>query len=242
MSPSDRVGQLVAAYDAPGSLRYRLRLRRLQSLLQMIEAVHGEAGEVRIIDIGGTPRYWSIVPQDLLDRFNVTITVVNLPGTDLPQNFGRFRFVSADGCDLAAFADQSFDIAHSNSVIEHVGDWGRMKAFAAETRRVAKHYFVQTPNYWFPVEPHCMRPFVHWLPRPVRLWLLMRFGLGRWPRVATVDAAMRAVESARLLSRGMLAALFPGATIMVERFYLMPKSYTAISGGSVAASAARESA
>lgn len=222
----------LAMYDSPGSLRHRLRLRRLEPLLQMMQAVHREAGAVRVIDIGGTARYWGLVPQDLLDRWAVTITVVNLPGSALPPDDGRFRFVCADGCDLSAFADQSFDIAHSNSVIEHVGDWSRMKAFAAETRRVARRFFVQTPNYWFPVEPHCMMPFVHWLPKPLRLWGVMHLRLGQWPRADSVDAGMRAVESARLLSRKMLAALFPEATLLNERLYLLPKSYTAVYDGS----------
>jgi len=81
------------------------------------------------------------------------------------KDHGPFKFFEADGCNLAAFADHSFDIAHSNSVLEHVGSWARMVQFAKEVSRVSEKYFVQTPNYWFPIEPHFVTPFFQWFPK-----------------------------------------------------------------------------
>jgi hypothetical protein len=222
--------QLLAAYDDPRSLRRRLRLKRIKPLLDMIASTYREKGSVSVVDIGGTERYWSILPQAFLDEHKVGITIVNLPGASLPEAHGRYRFVCADGCDLSPFRDQSFDIAHSNSVVEHVGDWPRMKAFASETKRVARQYFVQTPNFWFPVEPHCMTPLIHWLPKPARLWLVMRLRLGHWQKAGTVDEGMLVIESARLLTRSMLASLFPEGKLLCERLFLLPKSYTAVDG------------
>ena len=37
--------------------------------------------------------------------------------------------------------------------------------FVAELCRVARRVFVTTPNRWFPLDPHTLLPFVHWLPR-----------------------------------------------------------------------------
>lgn len=173
-------------------------------------------------------KYWGIISNKYLSDHNVKITVVNLPGRSMPEDHGPFRFIEADACDLTRFKDKLFDIAHSNSVIEHVGDWGRMVAFAEELRRVSKCYFCQTPNYWFPIEPHCMTPFFHWLPKPIRLWLVSHFQLGHWRKAASIDDSVRIVESARLLNKKMLQALFADGYIVTERLLFLPKSFVAI--------------
>jgi 2-polyprenyl-3-methyl-5-hydroxy-6-metoxy-1,4-benzoquinol methylase len=61
-------------------------------------------------------------------------------------------------------AARSFDIVFSNSVIEHVGDAESQQQFAHEIARVGRAYWVQTPNRRFPVEPHLLTPFLHFLP------------------------------------------------------------------------------
>jgi hypothetical protein len=195
----------------------------------MIETVYREHGAVEVVDVGGTVNYWRIVPTEFLRRHNVTITLVNLPGTSAQlEDRTEFRAVEADGCDLKQFGDQEFHIAHSNSVLEHVGDWGRMVAFAQEIARVAPRLFVQTPNYWFPIEPHCMTPFFHWLPTPMRVWLVMHFQLGHWNKAKNVDEAVRIVDSARLVNRKMFQSLFGDAEIRTERVLWLPKSFIAI--------------
>jgi hypothetical protein len=229
--PSQARRRALGNFEDPKSLRYRWRMRRIEPLLRMIEAVHAECGAVSIIDIGGTERYWRIVPAATLERCNVTVTIINVPGMPLPADHGRFRYAAGDGCALAFVPDGGFDIAHSNSVIEHVGDWVRMQAFSREVRRVARQYFVQTPNYWFPIEPHGMVPLFHWLPRPTRIWLLTKFRLGNWSRASTVDDAMRTIEGARLLNRTMMCALFPASAMHVERVMWLAKSYTAVGVG-----------
>src|SRR4051794_26662392 len=59
------------------------------------------------------------------------------------------------------FADNEFDLAYSNSVLEHVND---RAGLAREIRRVARSWWVQTPAFSFPIEPHALLPFAHWLP------------------------------------------------------------------------------
>jgi SAM-dependent methyltransferase len=83
---------------------------------------------------------------------------------------GRFRerypqiaYVQGDACALP-FPDGSFDVVHSNAVIEHVGGRERQEAFVREALRVGKRVFLTTPNRWFPVEVHTRLPLVHWLP------------------------------------------------------------------------------
>ena len=72
-------------------------------------------------------------------------------------------FVRADAAAGLPFADGEFDLVYCSSVIEHVPP-ARRAAFAAELRRVGRGWFVQTPACSFPIEPHSLLPFAHWLP------------------------------------------------------------------------------
>lgn len=229
----------ILDYDRPGSVGRRMRARRIGPLVELIERVHAERGRVRMVDIGGTVAYWRILPPELMARCNVHVTIVNLadahPGTraeaSTDEASARFTHVIGDGCDLSEWEDDAFDIAHSNSVLEHVGDWDHVARFAGEIRRVARSYYIQTPHFWFPVEPHCMMPLFHWLPRSWRLSMVMRWKMGNWSRQPDVDRAMRTVESARLLDRRMFEGLFADdARIRTERFFGLPKSMIAVRG------------
>jgi Methyltransferase domain len=221
------IAEKVADYDDRSALGSRLRAKRIAPFLQLIEMIEREHGHVNVIDIGGTERYWNIVPRAYLEDHRVKITIVNLSDT-LPPDHGPFRFAHGDGCALTAFGDDSFHLVHSNSVIEHVGDWSRMVQFANEVRRLARRHFVQTPNFWFPIEPHFMTPLFHWLPRPTRVWLCAHFRVGRYRRSKTIDEAARIVDDKRLLSRTLLRALFPDSDVETERFFGLPKSLIAI--------------
>lgn len=223
-----KLTKTLTNYDSDKSIGYKLRAKRIVPLLNLIKEVSQEYGNVDIIDIGGTKQYWNIIPMQYLQENKVSITLVNLPGTNVPEDDDMFKFVQADGADLSLFADNSFHIAHSNSVLEHVGDWDKMVQFSREFKRLAKRYFIQTPNYWFPIEPHCMTPFYHWLPKPTRLWLVSHFALGNWSKAVSTDDAVRQVESARLLNKKMFCALFEDAEVTAEQVMFLAKSFVAI--------------
>jgi Methyltransferase domain len=222
------IAKLITNYDDTTSIASRIRRRRIGPLVRLIEAVHAKYGYVKVIDIGGTRRYWEILPKEVLISKKVLITIVNLPGSRVSQDDTHFEFIEDDGCNLSQYENNSFHIVHSNSVIEHVGDWNRMVSFASEVRRLAPNYFVQTPYFWFPLEPHCMTPIFHWLPKPIRVGLVLRFGLGHWKRCITVDEAVRQVEDARLLDKRMFRYLFPDADHITENFFFLPKSLIAV--------------
>lgn len=228
MSLSGQLGSWFSNYDMQKSLGSRLRKQRIAPLKQLIEEVYESEGTVNIIDLGGTEQYWGIFPKQYLTEFNVKVTIVNLAYRSKPEDHGPFTFVEADACDLQIYDDLSFHITHSNSVVEHVGDWERMKKFAKESSRISRHYFIQTPNYWFPMEPHFVTPFFQWLPKPTKVWLVMNFQLGHLERAETVDDAMRTVEGTRLLNKKMFRELFPDANISTEWFLGLPKSFIAV--------------
>jgi len=215
-------------YKSESSFGSKLRARRIAPLLSLIENISLRDGKVSIIDIGGTTEYWRILPLGFVEKFNIHITIVNLPGTVLPENHDHFSYCSADGCELSDIPDHSYHISHSNSVIEHVGNWERMKSFAWHMRRIAQYYYVQTPNFWFPIEPHCLTPFFHWFPLPVQTWLVQRFSLGSWKKVPSIDSAVKHVESYRLITKSMFRVLFPDAIIRTETVLGLPKSIIGI--------------
>src|SRR3984957_10136333 len=68
--------------------------------------------------------------------------------------FPAVRVVRSDGRALP-FADGEFALGFSNAVGE----------FVAELCRVARRVFLTTPNRLFPLDPHTLLPFVHWLPQ-----------------------------------------------------------------------------
>lgn len=229
MSITVKLAKWITNYDNQNSIGAKLRAKRIAPLLAMIEETYNEYGYVSIIDIGGTETYWKIVPVQFLDKNNVTITIANLPkNAMMPKDYGHYKFLEADGCDLSCFDDNTFHIAHSNSVVEHVGGWDRMIQFSKELSRVGQKYFVQTPNFWFPVEPHCMTPFFHWFPRPIRIWLVLHLRLGYWSRANSIDEAVRTVDSARLLNRAMFQWLFKDACVSTEKLLWLPKSFIGV--------------
>ena len=93
------------------------------------------------------------------------ITAVGPTGLErFASAFPRVRAVQADGRDLP-FADGEFELGFSNAVVEHVaGGREAQRRFVSELCRVARCVFVTTPNRWFPLDPHTLLPFAHWLP------------------------------------------------------------------------------
>jgi hypothetical protein len=202
------------------------RLKRFSMIMALIEKVAAKTGRVRILDVGGTREYWMAV-EPLWRHLDLHVTLVNLVAE--PVDDPRFSSLAGNACAMPEFANNSFDIVHSNSVIEHVGRWGAMKAMASEVARLAPHYYVQTPAFGFPIEPHFRAPFFHWIPMPWRIWLTRHIALGAYPKAPTLDDAMRFVEDAILVDAARFRALFPApARFEKERFFGLTKSFIAI--------------
>lgn len=205
------------------SLSYRLRSKRDHFLREFLLR-NGRS----IIDLGGTSDYWRRVGLDFLKDNGFTVTIVNIRETELGE--GPFRCMVGNACAIDA-ADNSFDIVHSNSVIEHVGGWTQVSDFAREVRRLAPAYYVQTPNWWFPIDPHFWKvPCFHWMPEAVRAELLHRFPVATVGRIASREIARRVLEGTRLLSKRQMRALFPDAQLRPEKFAGLNKSWIATRG------------
>jgi hypothetical protein len=219
ISPTGRVG------EEHWGAATGLRARRLSWFVALADKVLKTRPECRILDLGGNASYWRDLEPVWRGR-NLKFTIVNTdPEIGLSE---PFTAVTADAREMAQFADKSFDIVHSNSVLEHVGRWKEMRAFAQEVRRLAPHYFVQTPYYWFPLEPHFRVPFFNSLPEPLRISLVMWRGCGAFPKAQNIDDAMRFIEDSNLLDMKRFRALFPDSQIKRERVFGLTKSLIAI--------------
>jgi hypothetical protein len=203
----------------------KFRQRRLQRLLTIIDEIVAARGTCRILDVGGWPAYWQHLEPLWRDR-PIHIAMINLVNVPVPD--ARYSSFTGDARDLGQFSDRSFDLVHSNSVIEHVGLWRDQCKMAQEIRRLAPRYFVQTPNYWFPLEPHLRTPFIHWLPEPWRVGIVKHRACGYHPRAQSYDEARHILDDPRLLDAPAMAVLFPEAIIERERFAGLTKSLIAI--------------
>jgi hypothetical protein len=213
----------MADDDSGSSLSSRLRARRFELFERLTSRL---PRPLRVIDLGGTTGFWE--QRGWAGRDDVFITLVNLAAEE--RRHANVLPTSGDATNLADHADKSYDIAFSNSVIEHLFTLENQRAMAAEVRRVAHAYWVQTPNYWFPMEPHFLVPGWQWLPEPTRVAIVRRRPVGWMGRCPDPEVARRIVSEVRLLRRRELASLFPEASIVGERFGGMVKSWTAIAG------------
>jgi len=174
-----------------------------------------------LIDVGGTFDFWKDTCRN--------VTIVN-PGVPVCSE-GSVTSVGGNGTCLP-FADKSFRLAFSNSVIEHMHDYGEMKQFASELSRVGIELYCQTPNRRFFFDVHYLVFFLHWWPNLLRNYFVVRYltGWGWWlkPDREMVKAWAGIVN---LLSEREFRALFPDCTIQREKFLWMTKSFIAIRTG-----------
>jgi len=203
------------------SLSSRLRDRRFARFAAMIEA---RPKPVTILDVGGTVKYWH--SRGYADRDDVQVTAANYhPGT---KRYRNIRSVQADAADLSMFEDRSFDLVFSNSTIEHLAEKRNQRAMADEVRRLASAYYVQTPNYWFPIEPHFLAPGWQYLPRSVRIAIIRRIRVGHRGPWHDPAEAVREIDEIRLLRRSEMSEMFPDAQIISERIGPLTKSFVAV--------------
>jgi hypothetical protein len=186
----------------------------------------GLPAPIRILDIGGTNSLWEQAGYADDARFQITI----LNHCAQPQQHANVVPAEGDARALRGFADHSFDVVFSNSVIEHLFTRQGQAAMASEIRRVGRRYWVQTPNYWFPFEPHFHFVGWQWLPESWRVAILRRRDCGWRSKTPDLERARELVREVRLLRRHELKSLFPGARIESERMVGLVKSWIAVGG------------
>ena len=93
---------------------------------------------------------------------------------------------------------------------------------------MGKGYYVQTPNRWFPVEPHYLAPFIHFLPKSRHKGLIRNWSFWGWLNRPSVQEAEQFADGIHLLTRADMRSLFPDAVILRERTLGLTKSLIAV--------------
>jgi hypothetical protein len=212
----------IADHRRPDSLAARLRRRRHEFFAGLLARVERP---ITILDVGGTVEFWRDMP---VPQGSTKIVVLNVRPQLAPGP--HFETIVGDARDLRQFANGSIDVVYSNSVIEHVGSFEDQRRMAEEVRRVGKRYFVQTPNKFFPIEPHFVVPGYQFMPLDVRAFLLTRSRLGWTPREKDWQRAKEIAASVRLMTIDEVVRLFPEADLYHERFAGLTKSVVAYHG------------
>lgn len=207
----------------PNSLANRLRTRRFQQFQALIAQI---PKPLRILDVGGTNSYWE--RRGWAGRRDVQITTLNLAAEE--QRHENIQPLKGNAIDLSQFVNHRFDVVFSNSVIEHLFNIENQRRMALEVQRVGKAIWIQTPNFWFPIEPHFHVPGWQWMPVGTRVAMLRRWTCGWQGPCPDPVRCRELVDEIRLLTAKELRTMFPGATLIAERFCGLVKSWTVVAG------------
>jgi len=176
---------------------------------------------VSVLDVGGKINFWE--NRGIAGNTNFEITLINIEKEK--SQYSNIKTLIGDATDLSQFDDESFDITHSNSVIEHLYNFENQKKMASEIVRVGKKHIVQTPNKYFFIEPHYLLPFFQFVPKKLKYFILTKTKLSRlkkWNK----KFAKQYVDEIRLLNLKEMKILFPKSKIYFEKFIGMNKSFT----------------
>ena len=204
----------LALHGDESSVSYKKRAARFDELVRRFPAL----ADMAVLDVGGEAHFWEsarIRPSH--------VTTVNLLRD---PELGKWHAHStADACTFAP--RRSYDLVVSNSLIEHVGGYRYRQQLAEVIRGAAPAYWVQTPNRYFPIEPHYMAPGFQFVPLAWRAHLIARWPL-TWHRDPSVDHAFDEAASTELLGVTELRRLFPDGDLWREKMAGLTKSLVVV--------------
>jgi hypothetical protein len=231
LRPEDEwVGSMALKYSADlGRLsRIRdglaLRLRRRIFDLFMREIAPSPHSLVADFGVTGHQSHPAHYFFEMLYPYKDRLTVLGRESEGARWYSEQFPGLTYIECDLREIPlpDLHFEAGICNAVVEHAGTWEQQAALVREVCRVCKCVMFTTPNARFPVDPHTLVPFAHWLPGPAHRAVLRGLGLRHFADVEVLHP---------LTSREFVA-LFPSSRqnrLMRIGFPLLPTNLVCIS-------------
>lgn len=169
MSGDDRSDNVDAIYYRDGvkkSLSMSILMRARKRVFELFMDRLRPDSSTTILDIGVSDD--ENEGANFLEKqypWQAQITCAGLGAGDaVKAMYPKVKYFSIEPGQRLPFADNSFDIACSNAVLEHVGGAAQRRAFLSEHLRVARAVFITVPNRWFFVEHHTSIPFIHYVP------------------------------------------------------------------------------
>jgi hypothetical protein len=175
-----------------------------------------------VIDLGGVAWNWQQAPVQ-----PALVHIINLedPPDGLPT---WIRAEKGNACDLPArIISSRYDLAFSNSVIEHVGGHAARQRLADAVHALAPRHWVQTPYRYFPLEPHWLFPGMQFLPIPAKAQIARSWPLAP-ARGVSRERAIRDVMGTELIGRSQMRAYFPDSQILTEKAAGLVKSLISV--------------
>lgn len=215
MSPIEKIAYTISA---------KSRAKKFSQFLTLIDPQPDET----ILDVGVNTTEYSAT-DNYLEKFYSYPEKITAIGTGTDGDFTLFRerypkvtTIIGDGRTLS-FADNTFDVAYSNAVIEHVGNFDDQRRFLSELFRVSRRGYLTTPNRHFPIELHTRIPLLH--------LLLSKKNFDAF--VTKIGKGWAAGDYMSLLSENDLRRLFQEVgisnyTLIKNRFCGLPMTFTLI--------------
>jgi hypothetical protein len=194
------------------SVSYLLRKKRFNLFLKILDV----SSMMNILDVGGSESIW------MGTGLEHKVTILN---SKIYQKVNPFRYIEGNACNMNGIGNNSYDIIFSNSVIEHVGDGRCQKMFANELMRVGKKCWIQTPNKYFPIEPHFVFPYFQFMPKRIQEYIGVNWKYSQLKR--NNENVFEELNKLNLLSKTQLKNLFPGFAIYEEKYFGLIKSLVA---------------
>jgi hypothetical protein len=195
------------------SLHRKSREKKFRLFMELLRP----SAETSILNVGATGTTTGLADQlesSYPYQGNITGGGINLNEvTDYQRSFPQVSALMFDGCALP-FPDKSFDIVYSNAVLEHLPGADLVQRFAAEVQRVGRGWFVTTPNFWYPFDPHYHLPFVQLMSQEAQRGLVQT--LGKTP-----------YDYLHLFSKRELRGLFPTSQVIGCRVTFSPETLIA---------------
>ncbi|MGI9059862.1 MAG: methyltransferase domain-containing protein [Ktedonobacteraceae bacterium] len=207
----------TVAQPWPVSIAIDFRRKRFAFFKSLIASL---PRPLHILDVGGTQAFWELMGfiQD-----DIQLTILNTE--PVKATFPNVTCIVGDARDMREFKDKEFEVVFSNAVIEHVGNFDQQHSMAAEIQRVGKRYIVQTPNRYFPIEPHVLIPFFQFFPLNLKV-----FTATHSPNWGWKASHLEELSTIRLMSEKELKSVFPAASVYTEKFLGLTKSFIIYKG------------